>query len=598
MSLKLALDLVVLLAILAITATTLSGWGNLTWRVLGIEQPTQPSVVSVWLGFCMVVALLEIIHLFTPLAWPITLVVVFVGISAQIWRAQLQLPTQQRTVTEAQSSTGFFALTVAALRRYPLRSLVAAAVILVWCLRAMQTPTMFDSGLYHFGSIRWLNEYAIVPGLGNLHWRLALNQSYFGFLALLNIAPYWGKGYATGGLFLLVLTAFTLLEIGITRSALWRWIFGGILFSYLCLLSGMIANPLPDTAVALLQITIFVFLSRSLRADPNEESAEQVRRKRLQVALVFLCLTIVTIKLSSVGFAVATLSVVLFSMFRSVRHQLPLKLLLSLAALVGLFAVVHIARGYLLSGAPFFPSPLGWLWPLPWAVEPGVAQNESQLIYAWAKQPGITSAIEVPAGYGWLLPWLLALPTTLKFLFLASSLQFVAALIVRRVHAVGLGKQDLLVAAPIFGALVFWFFSAPDPRFLGANVVLYFAWSLWFFCTSFAEHPLLSRSTSVTAQTAFNRLTVICAGLLFVRWSLAGLLPLPVGWATLPVTETSIQANRSGLKAFVPTNGTQCWNSDLPCAVLLHGGLLKVPLDRFGWFLGLQSHRFGLFIER
>jgi len=86
----------------------------------------------------------------------------------------------------------------------------------------------FDSGLYHFGSIRWLNEYPIVPGLANVHWRLAMNQSYFGFLSLVNIYPLWNKGYAVGGLFLLYLASFSLLKIAQTQKRSWRWVVGGV----------------------------------------------------------------------------------------------------------------------------------------------------------------------------------------------------------------------------------------------------------------------------------------------------------------------------------------------------------------------------------
>ena len=96
MGFKLVFDVVVLLAILAITTAALAGWGNLTWRLLGLEQPNQPSVLTVWLGFCTVVGCLEIIHLFVPLAWQVTLAVAIIGVAAQVWRAPLQALTNKR----------------------------------------------------------------------------------------------------------------------------------------------------------------------------------------------------------------------------------------------------------------------------------------------------------------------------------------------------------------------------------------------------------------------------------------------------------------------------------------------------------------------
>jgi hypothetical protein len=77
----------------------------------------------------------------------------------------------------------------------------------------MEAPGSYDSGLYHFGSIKWLNEAPLIPGLANVHMRFGFNQSYFGFLALSNLAPYWNKGYAAGGLFILLLTALTIFQL-------------------------------------------------------------------------------------------------------------------------------------------------------------------------------------------------------------------------------------------------------------------------------------------------------------------------------------------------------------------------------------------------
>jgi hypothetical protein len=69
----------------------------------------------------------------------------------------------------------------------------------------MLAPDNYDSGLYHLQSIRWDNTYPIVPGLGNLHERLAFNQSFFEFVAALNFQPYFGHGSALANSFLYLL---------------------------------------------------------------------------------------------------------------------------------------------------------------------------------------------------------------------------------------------------------------------------------------------------------------------------------------------------------------------------------------------------------
>jgi len=602
MSVKLFSDVLVLLLVLASAAVVLHGWGRLTWRLLSIQQPSQPSVLTVWLGFCIVVAVLETIHLLVPIDWRTTLAVTLVGLLGQRPQFNLVNATGAQSPAAVEPAVGLGSLTASTIKRYPIYSAVGLLVIVCWCLLAMQVPSMFDSGLYHFGSIRWLNEHAIVPGLGNLHWRLALNQSYFGFLALLNIAPYWGHGYAAGGLFLLVLTAVTLLEVAFKQSMLWRWAFGGLLFSYLCLLSGQLANPLPDTGMALVQVVIFIFLYCSLgtqtTAKAHTDPAADVALQHLQVVLVFLCLTIVTIKLSSVGFAAASFALVCVSLFCSSGRQLPYSLLLKVGGLVGLFTLVHIGRSYLLSGTPFFPSPVGGIWSLSWAVPFGVVNNESQLIYAWARQPGIGLISDVPTGLGWVAAWLLALPQTIKYLFLTSSLLVVLALILHSVSRVSRPNKVWRLAIPIVAALLFWFFTAPDPRFLGAMVVLYFAWSLYVF---FIPLKSVLRQDGVIAfevsRAAIHLVVIVGMVTLFVRWSLLN-IPTVQGWGSLPESAREIQVNRSGYKAFVPTTDTQCWDSELPCTVMLDDGLQRRPLSELARWFALQPRRFSLSIER
>ncbi len=578
MSFQLFFDLIMLLGVLVVTAAALLGWGNLTWRFLSLEQPQRPSVLTVWLGFCIVVAFIEVIHLFLPIDWAVTAVVVVIGLIGLNFRIRWVL----------------------SVKRCPLMYAVGGVVLVSWCLLAMQPPTMFDSGLYHFGSIRWLNEHAIVPGLGNLHWRLALNQSYFGFLALLNIAPYWGHGYAAGGLFLLVLTALTLIEVAFKQPTLWRWTFGALLLSYLCLLSGQIANPMPDTAVALLQVVIFVLLYLSLTTQTSIEadSVAVVSLHRLQVVLIFLCVTIVTIKLSSVGFAAASFAVICFSLLLGPSRRAPTTLLIKVGCLVGLFTLVHIGRSYLLSGTPFFPSPIGGVWSLTWAVPFGVASNESQLIYAWAKKPGINLVSDVPAGFGWVGAWLLALPQTMKYLFIVSSSLLVFALFLRRFVGESRLNKAWLLGAPILAALAFWFFTAPDPRFLGAIVVLYFAWALYIFAIPLKPLAFRYVGRTVKGTRTVIHLTVI-AGIVvcFTRWCIPGVLYLD-GWSPLTVPSREVRVNPLGYKAFVPITDTLCWNSELPCTFMLDDGLQRKPLSELGRWLSIQPHRFSLSIAR
>ena len=574
MSLNVLADLFLLLLVLGVTTIVLHGWGNFSWRLLGVEQPNKLSVMTVWLGFCIVVGCIEIVHLFVPIDWKVTLVFSVIGVAGQWLTSKSSVMAKDHqskdSSTIIRTPSAFFKV----IRAYPFRSSLAAIVVVVWCLRAMEVPTMYDSGLYHFGSIRWTNEHAIVPGLGNLHWRLGLNQSYFGFLALLNIAPFWGKGYAAGGVFLIFIAALTLLDITKSQSWLWICIFGGTIFAYLCLLSRTTANPMPDTAVVILEIVIFLFLQRSISLSDDMFS----EKLRLHIVLVLLCLTLVTIKLSGLGFAFASLCLAYIELFKQKPRAPEFKSIIVVLVLSALLFVVHLFRGYLLSGAPLFPSPIAALWMLPWAVEAGVASNETDLIAAWAKQPGLSNASDLAPGYGWIFHWFAALPNSIFFIFLFSVVMFVfTSGPYWKAHDSLAVRGARRLAAVCAFSLCFWFFTAPDVRFLGAVVVLFFSLSVLQAVQVFrCESKQFSAFIDVNQSRCF-RLAVLASLCLFFRWSLAD-IKASMGWADIPTAFIEQQINRSGISSGVAIKDGQCWNTTLPCAILLHDNLRREPL--------------------
>jgi len=48
-------------------------------------------------------------------------------------------------------------------------------------------PEIYDTGLYHLQAIKWIEEYAVVPGLANLHGRFGFNPNIFTFYALTSL---------------------------------------------------------------------------------------------------------------------------------------------------------------------------------------------------------------------------------------------------------------------------------------------------------------------------------------------------------------------------------------------------------------------------
>ena len=555
---NLVIDLLVLMLVLIVTGAALLGWGNLAWCCLGMSLPTKLSTLTIWLGFCIVLSVLELIHLFAPINWLVTIGIAVVGCFG-LW---------YKTTPPIQDVLNV--LTVA-LKRYPWQSLIIAIMMLLWCMRAMGTPNNYDSGLYHFQSIRWLNEQPIVLGLGNLHWRLALNQAYFGFLALLNIAPFWNKGYAAGGLFLLLLTLLTVIEIAQKQSAQWKFSIGIVLFISLGFVAASTVNPSPDNAVTLLEIVLFMYLLNLARSVSNgsQIDAEFLHCAR---AILFLCLAVVLTKLSSVGFAIGSvLCLVLILIYtKSLASVMSLRMIVILS----LFIFIHLLRGYLLSGAPLFPSTILGAWDLSWAVPKHIAIFETDFIFSWARHPGVEFFNQTSLAEGWFIAWLTNLSPLIKWMFAVSTL----LMLINGVRSMkGKDSQgcraEYLLYLPILCGFFFWFMSAPDVRFLGAVLTLYFALSVYltFQNLSFNTHQRLN-----TQSTRSARYIEICVFTTVVLISLRylGMSSLSInGWSEVTKIKTENSQTQTGQSINIPMNGNQCWDSALPCASIFNDAL-------------------------
>ena len=139
-----------------------------------------------WSGWAITLFLLQTLNLFFPINLFSSIPFLLLGIILAIVFLENEIRKQE-------------ALTFSWI--YP----VLLVITTIWiAILSMSSPTIFDDGLYHFNSIRWLNEYPIVLGLGNLHSRLAFNQSFFAYVAYLNLYPLFNHGYNLANSFLLL----------------------------------------------------------------------------------------------------------------------------------------------------------------------------------------------------------------------------------------------------------------------------------------------------------------------------------------------------------------------------------------------------------
>lgn len=549
----------------AITAAACQGWGTVVARtILHGQYSTARASSTIWIGFAVLLGMLQIWHLFLPVDWRTTGALLGGGLA--IWW-----------------STGAY-------KAWKPGSLswvgcTCLALLSLWLAnRGLDFARNYDSGLYHFSAIRWINEYPIVPGLANLHDRLGFNQSYFLFVALLNVHPFFNEGYHVANSLLVLLLSSQLFRIAwLMMQTPTTPDIAAILQSVLLPIvvvqgiSGNISSPSPDLAVFVCGVAAFVALVQTL-STPLTENDE----KRLSIVVLVALSTLgCTLKLSFAAFGFAACGVALWS----VRKTLCYTSWMWLTVGVIFLGLPYIIRGIILSGYPAFPSTF-FPWPTDWCLTTAETQETANWIRSWGRQPGIHWR-EVLGSWNWFGIWwsrTMALPEVcLPFVLSLVSFTISAASILLSPIKQNDTQWWWRSFTPILVGLAAWFLTAPDPRFANWLIWLAAAWPLT--CAIWLHRQI--KLISITRTLALV-VVVAAMGLPTIQPRLwIGLCGHKSAWIAQPIMKTF--TTDSGLNVFIPADDTDVrpWDAPLPSAPLPKPGL---ELRGVGLEKGFRTH--------
>lgn len=543
-------SLSIILAGWTLISTLLCGLGAIMNTLAGLKH-NKDIFHYFWFGWGGLIIGLQCWQLFLPVDWKSALIF---GVLGTVGLFHL-FRTQPRQKWDS------------ALSPLVLLLLFSLPLLLWLALTSLRVPTHNDSGLYYFNMIRWLNEYPIVPGLGNLHGRLAYNQSFFLYAAFLNIFPLTLKGHHFANSLLLCMLSleafvcfFRVLRAPAVAplSQLFNLLFAPVVL--IVSLTSSISSPSPDIAIFVLGVLLSTRLLRYFETLPggHEEEAHFA-------SICLLASLAVTIKLSSLIHSVALIALLFF--FWQARHKNGLfsgqffntarkPILLSYFCL-GIWSL----RGLLSSGYLLYPSSFG-AFPVDWRIPREFVRFEAEWIYSWARNPqGLPE--EVLASWDWLKVWwpnifsseVVLAPVTL---FLAASVVLLLLNSIPRLrHA-----QDYtiyLLLLPTVLSLIFWFLTAPDPRFAASSF-----WVLAFLSVCMIV-SILRQYISPKWIVTFALLFYLAGALLpfAFRGKVAQQLPKN-GFEPLPRAVMEEFICDSGLSVWVPMQDDLAWDSDLP----------------------------------
>lgn len=215
-------------------------------------------------------------------------------------------------------------------------------------MKSAAPTSYFDCGLYYVQSIRWAQNFSVVPGLANLHIRFGTFSSWHLLTAAFDWPKYFGGNVDDLGE--LVLLWFLVFHgwNSIKRTGFECYLSLCLIFAALWLAYPLLTAPSPDLAAGLIGMHTLYQFRKFLRAwNPKEPNQLNTRGLALFVQSLFL----IQIKLSALPFLLVAF-LVLFLIIRkgwfiSSFHLIVFGLLVGIAM---------IYRSYILTGYAIFPA--------------------------------------------------------------------------------------------------------------------------------------------------------------------------------------------------------------------------------------------------
>lgn len=522
------------------------GIGASVRRVYGLRlHRVLDWIIAFWVGWAMSLGILQLWHLFLPINVSAFALLAAAGLCGLGFNAPDMWHVSRRIVWQ-----------------HGLYLLVLGVVAFLFANAALGVPSVADFALYHQQAILWNNEYAIVPGLGNLHGRLAFNNAFFLYAALTNTAPFADIGNHVSAS-LLIFMMMPLVLYGVQRvrkgdSSLSTYfaVMGLPIIAWIVTQREYIRTPDSDLSTWCLGF-VLGFLLLTLFEQPSKR--DSMAYTIFAMVAIGAAGTISKLSFAAIAAVVFALGVWLY--WQQFRRGGWLKLMAWGGIVGAIMVITWSGRGVILSGYPAFPATFG-AFDVDWRVACDAAQLEADYIYSWARTPNKEPS-EVLGNWRWLRPWAIrTLRQDVVFTPLLVTLVGLGFLVGRRQKP----QQSWLFLLVPLAALLFWFMTAPDPRFAGAI--------FWILANGIVA--------LVLADIAREKPSVAAASVLLLALLLAydphqNFVTFDSGFQDAPAIAYTAFETDSGLVLHVPRlndgGDERCYDTPLPCTPYANPGL-------------------------
>lgn len=533
-----------------------TGWLSLVFGVAGIrslnayskkgkEAIHQTGVDYLILsGFVLVTALTSLVSLVSPINGLVTLLFALSGVGLTMrYRADLV-----RILRDLQESWKR--------QSRPLK----IAVFTIFTLAMLSVTFEFgvsDLWFYHAQAIQWIEKYAVVPGLGNLHGRFAFNSHFFISSALFTL--WFSEEYVVFpilSLFSFMLSVRLLINAhsGL-KNGDWKHFTLNTVLLVTCIFQifPVIHITATDEMSAVLLIYAFtLFLESGFD-----------RGKTTELAMLWgIILLAITFKVSSI----LTGLLLIFTLPQVFRNR-QVVLFFSIAFFI---LAPFLVRNVLLSGYLLYPVPELDLFSVDWKIPEKEVILEKELVEGWARLPhggadiaeaDIPKILAVPFGE-WIQEWWPTRSIKWKLIMIADL--FIVMLLTAALY-----NRNYKLAALCFTLtinLLFWFFKAPDPRFGLAYLLMSLGLVVSFGLLPFFKYLKPDPRVFLFVMALILAMLTFRHGAAFTKNPSPSLLL--ISRLAVKITPETFQAKNFILNtppANPPARGIWCFNAPLPC---------------------------------
>ena len=555
-------------------ACAFHSWGNFLAKIIGIKlNGNKKHFANIWLGWCFCLFFFAVYHLLFPINAFASSIFYGPAIVYFFIKYHKKIIPFIKSIDKLKLTAIFLA------------TFAIAAV-------AIQLPMNFDTGLYHLNSIRWANEHHIVKGLGNLHTRLGFNQLYFLYCASLNFHPFLNAyGFHAANTFLYFAFCLGCLVSGTAVDLILT-----ILFFFLPVPYFWVVSPTTDVASCFLQIIAFrVFLDALLgdKLSASGDNEANPERWSLIALAAILSAVLVTVKLSNVVFALGLGLITIIIARKHTFEAIDKKIIKKAFIFIGVFVALWLARGYIQTGYPVFPSSIGRI-SFDWTVPERLAKYTETYVYAGSRTDGLITNFDSPVlqNGGWVDAWfkefffndqqhltddpvqnfftiflLIVFPMTMYSWGMGCLTLFVLSIVLLVIWLCALVRQKsslwkkssllfYLFLVSVAG-IVFWILVAPEPRFANAIFICEFITCLLMVK---AAYPKLILTSGIKKAMMFYTVVILIwcfdIGYSSDEFRIDGMMALH----GVPVKEF---VTKSGLVLLKPTLNNQTWDTGL-----------------------------------